>query len=125
MIALHLHTVTYEPPVAGTGTDEAQAATTETLEAAGVPSSSAASAVATWKPLEGNEGVAIHQQHQVSYVTWHSRGDYFASVAPTGNNCLHLEVCNTDGVAEAQVSSRCVTTPARFNPLILPVYPEC
>jgi hypothetical protein len=24
-------------------------------------------------------------QHPVKHVTWHARGEYFASVAPTGN----------------------------------------
>ena len=74
-------------PAAGTGTDEAQAATTQTLAAAQTPSSSASSPVATWEALEGHEGLAIKQNHQVSYVTWHARGGYFASVAPTGT-CL-------------------------------------
>ena len=69
---------------AGTGTEEAQSATTQTLEAAQTGGGSASSGVATWESLEGHQGVAIKQRFPVSYITWHARGDYFASVAPTG-----------------------------------------
>ena len=81
-------------PAAGTGTDEAQAATTQTLAAAQTPSGSASTPVATWEALEGHEGLAIKQNHQVSYITWHARGDYFASVAPTGM-CLFCLMANS------------------------------
>ena len=77
---------------AGTGTDEAQSATTQTLEAAQTAGNSASSGVATWESLEGHEGLAIKQRFQVSYITWHARGDYFASVAPTGKH-LWLQKC--------------------------------
>ena len=36
-----------------------------------------------WRP-EG-EGLELVHPHSVSHVTWHARGDYFASVAPAGN----------------------------------------
>ena len=67
---------------AGTGTEEAQQATAQILEQD--PSSSDGAGPATWGALEEHGGCSIKQRHQVSYITWHSRGDYFASVAPTG-----------------------------------------
>ncbi len=31
------------------------------------------------------EGAELLHGHAVAHVAWHGRGDYFASVAPTGN----------------------------------------
>ena len=70
-------------PCAGTGTDDANSATAETLKQAQAGSSAAAAPVATWQAFEG-EGVSIAHRQPVTYLTWHAKGDYFASVAPTG-----------------------------------------
>lgn len=69
---------------AGTGTDNANSATAETLKQAQAGSSAAAAPVATWQAFEG-EGVSIAHRQPVTYLTWHAKGDYFASVAPTGS----------------------------------------
>jgi len=34
---------------------------------------------------DSSEGVVVLHRFQLKYVTWHGRGDYFATVAPTGN----------------------------------------
>jgi ribosome biogenesis protein ERB1 len=76
---------------AGLGGPEAEAAVSQALQAALSSSSSSGGnsssscGLATWSVREGDGGgVAIVTQHPVRYVTWHGRGDYFASVAPTG-----------------------------------------
>ena len=33
----------------------------------------------------GGAGAELLHGHAVAHVAWHGRGDYFASVAPTGN----------------------------------------
>lgn len=71
----------------GTGVDEAQSATTQTLKQAQVVTSTAATPVATWEEHEGG-GVSITHRQPVSYLTWHAKGDYFASVAPTGMQAI-------------------------------------
>jgi hypothetical protein len=43
----------------------------------------AAPPLASWTARDGG-GVDIITRHPVTHVTWHGRGDYFASVAPTG-----------------------------------------
>lgn len=65
----------------GAGTDDANSATAEILRNAQAGNGTAA--VAAWQGYEG-EGVSITHKHPVTYLTWHSKGDYFASVAPTG-----------------------------------------
>lgn len=70
---------------AGTGTDEAQAATSQTLRQAQVASTTPGTPVATWQAYE-SEGITISHRAPVSYLTWHAKGDYFASVAPTGEH---------------------------------------
>ena len=43
-----------------------------------------------WQKLAEGEGLELVHQHSVSNVTWHARGDYFASVVPTGNTQVEL-----------------------------------
>ena len=38
-----------------------------------------------WRARAEGDGLELVQQHPVTHVAWHARGDYFASVAPTGN----------------------------------------
>ena len=38
-----------------------------------------------WQKRADGDGLELVHQHSVSHVTWHARGDYFASVAPAGN----------------------------------------
>ena len=59
-------------------------------------------ALCEWRaraPAEGETeggGLELVQQFPVTHVAWHARGDYFASVAPTGNTqvgfCLSRRV---------------------------------
>ena len=42
-------------------------------------------ALCKWQPRADGEGLELMHQHPVKHVTWHARGEYFASVAPTGN----------------------------------------
>ena len=39
---------------------------------------------------EGGGAVIVHK-FTIKHVTWHARGDYFASVAPTGNTQVREE----------------------------------
>ena len=44
----------------------------------------------------GSVMVELIHQHPVTHVAWHARGDYFTSVAPTGNTQVsapHLPAC--------------------------------
>ena len=68
---------------AGLGNEEVRAATAEALQ---LPTAAAAgtAAVAAWRRRPDGEGLEVVHQHPVTHVAWHSRGDYFASVAPTG-----------------------------------------
>ena len=45
----------------------------------------AKAALCRWQKLPEGEGLELVHQHSVTHVAWHARGDYFASVAPTGN----------------------------------------
>ncbi|DBA79318.1 hypothetical protein WJX79_003853 [Trebouxia sp. C0005] len=89
----------------GTGTDEAQAATSQTLRQAQVASAGPGTPIATWQAYE-SEGVTISHRAPVSYLTWHAKGDYFASVAPTGN---------TQAVLVHQLSKHTTQNPFRKN----------
>ncbi|KAI8473407.1 MAG: NUC169 domain-containing protein [Monoraphidium minutum] len=51
-------------------------------------------------------GVDVAARHPVTHVTWHGRGDYFASVAPTGA---------TQSVLVHQLSKRASQNPFRKN----------
>ena len=57
----------------------------------------------------GGGGLELVQQFPVTHVAWHARGDYFASVAPTGNTQVRVptkrEGRKGDGVSE---ESSCV-----------------
>lgn len=72
---------------AGTGTDEAQDATEKTLKQAQAVSTASGTPVATWQGYEA-DGVSIPHRAPVTYLTWHAKGDYFASVAPTGEQTM-------------------------------------
>ena len=72
---------------AGTGTDEAQDATERTLKQAQAGSTASGTPVATWQGYEA-DGVSIPHRAPVTYLTWHAKGDYFASVSPTGEQTM-------------------------------------
>jgi ribosome biogenesis protein ERB1 len=69
----------------GLGGEEVRAAAAKALEVPSSTSSSSSSSseLATWSP-RADGGVELVTKHPVRQVTWHARGDYFASVAPTG-----------------------------------------
>uniref|UniRef100_A0A7S0RRE2 Ribosome biogenesis protein BOP1 homolog n=1 Tax=Chlamydomonas leiostraca TaxID=1034604 RepID=A0A7S0RRE2_9CHLO len=56
--------------------------------------------LASWSG-SGSKGVEIMHRFNVKYVTWHARGDYFASVAPTGNTQAVLVHQLSKGVSQA------------------------
>eukprot|EP00891_Asterochloris_glomerata_P004761 jgi/Astpho2/4761/fgenesh1_pm.00067_%23_71_t len=89
----------------GLGNEEVRAATAEALQ---LPTAAAAgtAAVAAWRQRPNGEGLEVVHQHPVTHVAWHSRGDYFASVAPTGN---------TQAVQVHQLSKRSSQNPFRKN----------
>ena len=72
---------------AGTGTDVAQDATERTLKQAQAVSTASGTPIATWQAYEA-DGVSIPHRAPVTYLTWHAKGDYFASVAPTGEHTM-------------------------------------
>ena len=78
-----MYTETYLWPSAGTGTDEAQDTTANMLRSAPNPSMASANPIAAWDPQDDGS-VSISHRQPVTYLTWHAKGDYFASVAPTG-----------------------------------------
>ena len=71
--------------VVGLGDEECEEAAGEALSrvAAAAPASDAVPA-ARWEVREGG-GMQVVHRHSLSQITWHSRGDYFATVAPTAN----------------------------------------
>ncbi len=83
----------------GTGNEEQEAATEAALQQALAASGSSGSGsieegqLVSWQRWQGgssgsgdsSEGVVVLHRFQLKYVTWHGRGDYFATVAPTGN----------------------------------------
>lgn len=77
-------------PPAGTGNEEQEAATQQALQQALAAAAAAPNAgeLASWAAAPGSLGegaVEVAHKFPVKYVTWHARGDYLASVAPTGN----------------------------------------
>lgn len=85
----------------GAGTDDANRAIAEILREA--QAGDGAAAVAAWQGYEG-EGVSITHKHPVTYLTWHSKGDYFASVAPTGPLSL---LCHHQHASANNASAPC------------------
>lgn len=78
---------------AGTGTGEVERAAAEAVEAACSQSAPAAAdgarPMCSWQQLAEHEGGAeLVHLHPVRQIAWHARGDYFASVAPTGTDIL-------------------------------------
>ena len=75
--------------VTGTGPEEVERAAEEALESACQQATPAADDEARpmcrWQRLpELQGGVELVHLHPVRHLAWHGRGDYFASVAPTG-----------------------------------------
>ena len=77
------------PVNAGSGSDNANSATADILKQAQAGGSAVAAPVASWQQYEG-EGISIAHRQPVTFLTWHAKGDYFASVSPTG---CHSCVC--------------------------------
>ena len=76
----------------GTGTAEVEQAGKDALEAAcqqaSAPGDDGLRPLCRWQRLQSHKGSAelIHL-HAVRHLAWHGRGDYFSSVAPTGEDC--------------------------------------
>lgn len=63
--------------------------------------------LASWRRRPGPDGgLVLVQRYPVRYVTWHGRGDYLSTVAPTGN---------TQAVLVHQLSKRATQAPFRKN----------
>ncbi|PSC76374.1 ribosome biogenesis BOP1-like protein [Micractinium conductrix] len=110
----------------GTGGEEQEAATTaalqQCLEAAGGGGSGGIEEgqLVSWQRYGGGTsssggkdgggggdgGVVVQHKFSIRQVTWHARGDYFASVAPTGN---------TQAVLVHQLSRGATQNPFRKN----------
>lgn len=68
----------------GLGSEEAQAASAELLRAPKQGDSS--KQLCQWQEAERKGGLELVHQHPVQHLSWHSRGDYFTSIAPSGSN---------------------------------------
>ena len=76
---------------AGTGAEQDAAALQALTPPAQQPQQEGAkAALCRWQKLAEGEGLELVHPHSVSHVTWHARGDYFASVAPAGNTQVTL-----------------------------------
>lgn len=66
---------------------EEEAATLQALQppSQGQTGADGKAALCTWQKAAEGDGLELVHQHPVRHVTWHARGDYFATVAPTGN----------------------------------------
>ena len=71
------------PLLAGMSADQ-EAASLQALQATSQQGSDKAS-LCQWQKRADGDGLELVHQHSVSHVTWHARGDYFATVAPAGN----------------------------------------
>ena len=104
---------------AGLGNEEVRAATAEALQ---LPAAAAAgsAAVAAWRRRPDGEGLEVVHHHPVTHVAWHSRGDYFASVAPTGGHWVLLKVASATVLAcpACCTSVLCVLPPSMPVPLL-------
>ncbi|PRW59011.1 ribosome biogenesis BOP1-like protein [Chlorella sorokiniana] len=107
----------------GTGNEEQEAATEAALQQALAASGSSGSGsieegqLVSWQRWQGggsgsgsgsgsSDGVVVLHRFPLKYVTWHGRGDYFATVAPTGN---------TQAVLVHQLSKGASQNPFRKN----------
>ena len=69
---------------AGVGDEENAEAALAALKLSSAASSSKDGAVVQWRQRDDG-GLELQHSHSLRQLTWHSRGDYFATVAPTGN----------------------------------------
>ena len=69
---------------AGVGDEENEEAAMAALKLNPQASSAKEGAVVQWRQREDG-GLELQHSHSLRQLTWHSRGDYFATVAPTGN----------------------------------------
>ena len=74
--------------IAGLSADQ-EAASLQALQAPSQQGSDKAG-LCQWQKRAEGDGLELVHQHSVSHVTWHARGDYFASVAPAGNTQASL-----------------------------------
>lgn len=89
--------------IAGLGTEEVEAATLQALQLKG--EAAAEKPMCRWEPAADCEGgVQLSHQFPVKHVSWHGRGDYFATVAPTGNTQVGLPIHLT----WPQMRSQCI-----------------
>jgi ribosome biogenesis protein ERB1 len=66
------------------GDEETEDAAVAALKLTAKSSSAGNDAVVQWRQREDG-GLELQHRHSLRQLTWHSRGDYFATVAPTGN----------------------------------------
>lgn len=68
---------------------EQEAASLQALQAPAAAASGAKAPLCRWQRRTDGDGLELLHQHPVKHVAWHARGEYFASVAPTGNTQVH------------------------------------
>ncbi|KAG2446397.1 hypothetical protein HXX76_000982 [Chlamydomonas incerta] len=108
----------------GTGPEEAEAEAAEALRIPAEAAGAGEEALARWEPFScrpvsggsagsageeassSGQGLCVRLKFPVRSLAWHGRGDYFASVAPTGN---------TQAVVVHQLSKRASQNPFRKN----------
>ena len=82
--------------IAGMSADQ-EAASLQALQAPSQQGNDKAG-LCQWQKRADGDGLELVHQHSVSHVTWHARGDYFASVAPAGNTQVspspHSQACH-------------------------------
>lgn len=69
----------------GSGAEQEAASVQALRPASAAKSAGAKAALCKWQRWAEGDGLELVHQHSVKHVTWHARGEYFASVAPTGN----------------------------------------
>lgn len=71
------------------GDEESEEAAAEALKLVAEAAGGAEAAAVRWEARpEG--GLQLMHKHTLAQITWHSRGDYFATVAPTANTQVPL-----------------------------------
>lgn len=80
------------------GDEESEEAAAEALKLTAAGGGTEAAAAVRWEARPGG-GLQLQHKHSLAQITWHSRGDYFATVAPTGNTQVPLLLRTRTGIS--------------------------
>lgn len=75
----------------GVGDEESEEATAQALKLLEAASPAASASPVQWQ-VRPDGGLLLQHNHSLAQITWHSRGDYFATVAPTGNTQVDMDI---------------------------------